>query len=238
MAVKCVALLLLCVPAHGLLAGPPLAMRARMAAVPNRSPSVLAAERVPQRGQIRRALESVRNAVFIGAASLLVSAPRSPQAMAGTTAPPPVPTPTKQASAGQTALTTIAMGGGLVYWSVRSAKEEDDEEQQRIKDETERLESQAKEYTDIDEGVISDEDMFAALRTRLNSTETGGDGEGDGPTGSADDTPPPTPPPAPAGGGGSALLEKPDTPDEPQPGASDADIERLKRMFGSSPDSA
>mmetsp|Transcript_58358 Transcript_58358/g.153250 ORF Transcript_58358/g.153250 Transcript_58358/m.153250 type:complete len:246 (+) Transcript_58358:22-759(+) len=188
----------------------------------------------------RRVVGGVRNALFVGAASVLIRSPDAQHALAAKAPPKPVPTkPASEASIkGLTALATIGMGGGLVYWSIKEAAEEDEEEQRRVVDETERLERMAKEYTDIDEGVTVDEDLFASLRTRLNSTETITGSEADeGPAGGLGPLPPPPPPPpAPAGGAGSAVLEPPapgPPADEPEPGASPEDIEQLKRMFGS-----
>ena len=81
--------------------------------------------------------------------------------------------------------------------------------------------------------------MMEALRKAKealgNSTSTDEGEDDDGP-GSAPDTF--TPPPSMDSGGGAAVLEppSPSTPTEltePAPGASDEDVERLKRMFGS-----
>merc|ERR1719198_982908 len=119
---------------------------------------------------------------------------------------PPAPPPKARASPALNFGMAGAMTGGFVYWSYVSAKDEDEDEQKRIKKESERLESLAKEFTDIDEGVGTDEDMFASLRKRMqNGTD---DGEG------------------------AAVLEPPtdDAPEEPKT-ASPEDIERLKRMF-------
>jgi len=198
---------------------------------------------VPHRSYniMRRVVNGIRTAVLIGAAGAFMRVPGSPTALA---AKPASPTPTKQipkkSSSGTSFLTTVAMGGGLVYWSIRSAKEEDEEEQRTIKEEAERQESLAKEYTDIDEGVTADEDLFASLRSRLNTTSSDNDGDnGAGPEqpppgGGGGGAPPPTPPPV-TGGGSSAVLEPPKPePEEapPSPAASAEDIERLKRMFG------
>ena len=96
--------------------------------------------------------------------------------------------------------------------------------------ETERLGKLQKEFTDIDDGVVSDEDLLSSLKSRMgkgNSTKGddgpaaggGGGGGGDAPS---------------SGGGGSATLERPAA-DEPST-ASQEDIDRLKRMFGSAGD--
>ncbi|KAL1508256.1 hypothetical protein AB1Y20_004373 [Prymnesium parvum] len=197
-----------------------------------RTPPVVAAERAS--GNLwRRVVGGLRNALFVGAAGVLVRSPVAPEALAAK-APPPTARKKEVSTNGLPTLATIAMGGGLVYWSVKTAAEEDEEELQRVKEETQKLESMAKEYTDIDEGVTVDEDLFASLRSRLNSTETI-EGSGDGPDGTDGSSPlPPASPPSPTpSGGGSAVLDAPKPEDEPpSPGASAEDIERLKRMFG------
>lgn len=215
--------------------------RCPSATVAARTPVVCAAQS-GESGPLRRVISGMRKALFLGAASVLMRSPvAAPEAFAVTSAT----TTTKQVSTnGLPALTTIAMGGGLVYWSIKEAKEEDEEEQQRVVDETARLDDMQKEYTDIDEGVSADEDLFASLSARLNSTETiTGSEDDDTPLGDFNTGPPPSdplPPTAsPSSGGGSAVLEPPSDPapepaDEgPAPGATPEDIERLKRMFGS-----
>ena len=155
---------------------------------------------------------------------------------------------------------TSLLTGSLIRWSVLEAQREDKEERERcasalpcaprigvhvahgihvacarrIVKETERLSKLQKEFTDIDDGVVSDEDLFSSLKSRMgkgNSTKAdGGDGPGDAPRGGGggDD--------APASGGGAATLERPSA-DEPTT-ASQEDIDRLKRMFGSTGDDA
>ncbi|KAL3892494.1 MAG: hypothetical protein SGPRY_015080 [Prymnesium sp.] len=238
-----ISVLLLALPAAALVLRPALPLPQRHACASAHA-RMIPASAMEQRGDnvIKRVFGAVRNAVFLGAASVLVRSPIAPQAIAAK-APPTPPATTKKNDVGASALpglATIMMGGGLVYWSVRSAEAEDEEEQQRVKDEKAKLDSLAKEYTDIDEGVTVDEDLFASLRSRMNSTETiKGSDEDEGPGG--DSSPPgddPLPPPAPAGGGGSAVLDAPipdetPSPDEPAPTASAEDIERLNRMFNS-----
>ena len=130
----------------------------------------------------------------------------------------------------------MVMMGGFAYYSWSSARAEDEEETIRIKDETEKMERLAKEFTDIDEQVTVDEDLMASLKKRMgNSTDnTTATGEG-GADGGA--------PPAPTGGGdsggGAAVLEPPSAapapapePAEEPPTASAEDIARLNKMFG------
>lgn len=184
------------------------------------------------RNVLQRVLGGLRTAALVGAAGVLMRVPGASTALAAAKAPPkPVATKPAPNTALTSFLTTAAMGGGLVYWSIRVASEEDREEQERIKTESEKEKSMAKEYTDIDGGVTMDEDLMASLRSRLgNSTEASG-GEESG--GSAPEEPP-TPPPAPLGGGSSAVLDGPPPAPEAEepPTASPEDIERLKRMFG------
>ena len=72
---------------------------------------------------------------------------------------------------GQQSLATLVLAGGLAYVGVRSAVEEDEEEEVRIREETEKLEKMTKEFTDIDGGVNSDLDLFASLKKRMNATD-------------------------------------------------------------------
>jgi len=195
-----------------------------------------------QRNVLQRVIGGLRTALLVGAAGIFMRAPGAPTALAAKTAPKTPPAPTKQANTGATSfLTTAAMGGGLVYWSIRVASEEDKEEQERIKSESEKMESMAKEYTDIDGGVTVDEDLMASLRSRMgNSTEaSGGDEPGSSGGGGGGEPEPPVPPPSFSGGGvGGAVLDAPEPPeDAPQLAASQEDIERLKRMFGGSEES-
>ena len=103
-------------------------------------------------------------------------------------------------------------GAGLTYWGLRAAATEDEEEEVRIREETEKLEKMTQEFTDIDgDGVIVDSDLLASLRKRMgNSTVVKGDNDPDG-QGPADDSN--------GGGGGSATLKHP--PSEPRGGAAD-----------------
>lgn len=238
---KAFVLVVLLVPTQSLLSRPAVFTPQHCPRISTaRAPAVLAADHT-NTGVLQRVVSGLRNALFIGAASVLVRSPDAPQALAAKASP----TPTKPAkdvnTNGLPALATIAMGGGLVYWSVKEAAEEDEEEQRRVVEETAKLESMQKEYTDIDEGVTVDEDLFASLRSRLNSTETITGSEADeGPDLGPLPPPPPSPPPSDSSGGGSAVLERPAPADEPSAepttGASAEDIERLKRMFGTTDD--
>lgn len=194
----------------------------------------------------RRALKQlVMTTSIVGAAVAL----RAPGAVSPACAAAKKATTTSrksaQPSAGQQALSTIAFGGGLAYWGWASAAKEDKEEAVRIKKETEKLDIETKEFTDIDGDVIASEDLMAALKKRIgNSTDASGGPDANGPSeGSSDGGGAATldrPPSDPVGGGGAATLEPPESGSpsdpEPTPGASPEDIERLKRMFGSSDD--
>ena len=213
------------------LASPALVQQHRCATAA-RVPVVHAVERGGDVGVLRRVAGGLRKALFLGVAGVLVRSPVAPQAIA---VKAPAATTKEVNTNGLPTLATIAMGGGLVYWSVKEAKEEDEEEKRVVKEETEKLESMQREYTDIDEGVAVDEDLFASLAARLNSTETI-EGNEDSPLGGfGGDLPPPSPPvpDTPSSGGSSAVLEPPSPApeppkDEPAPGASPEDIERLK----------
>jgi len=109
-----------------------------------------------------------------------------------------------------------------VYWAYASAVAEDKEEQTTIKKEQEKMERMSKEFTDIDEGVISDSDVLDSLRKRVNSTKTDDDGSdpeasGNDPSGNPDGSP----------DGGSAPTATLDPPT-----ASAEEIERLNKLFG------
>ena len=232
---KAALLCALLAPSQAYLVGPPtLVQQHRLAATSAaaRVPVVHAVERSGDVGVLRRVAGGLRKALFLGVAGVLVRSPVAPQAIA---VKAPTAATKEVKTNGLPTLATIAMGGGLVYWSVKEANEEDEEEKIRVKEETEKLESMQKEYTDIDEGVTVDEDLFASLAARINSTETI-EGNEDSPLGGFDEgLPPPSPPvpDMPSSGGGSAVLEPPSaTPeppqDEPSPGASAEDIERLK----------
>ena len=71
----------------------------------------------------------------------------------------------------------MGMIGGVTYRAYASAKAEDEEEQKRIKKETENMDKLAKEFTDIDEQVTADEDLMALPKKRMgNSTDAEGGG--------------------------------------------------------------
>jgi hypothetical protein len=154
----------------------------------------------------------------------------------------------------------IALGAasGLVYWNHVQGKKENVEEEERIKSETERLKKMQEEFL-MDDKVTPDEDLLESLRKRM--TKAGSDeGEPDSSPGDSLDgfeppepsDPPPDPPAPSAGGPSSATMPPPPPPpplakgpagDAPKPpapaeggsedaAARDADIERLRRMFG------
>jgi len=188
----------------------------------------------------RRALKQLLFTTSVVGAAVLLRVP-------GTVQPAHAAAKTaKKAPAGvtrqQQAMSTILFAGGLSYWAARSAAAEDEEEEVRIKEENEKLEAETKEFTDIDgDGtVVADADLLASLRKRMgNSTDTDGEGGegkdpeapvGGGGGGAATRARPPA-----GGGGGAATLAPPaEPPAEPTPGGSEEDIERLKRMFGTS----
>ena len=68
-------------------------------------------------------------------------------------------------------VTTAVTIGGLMWWSVKSVKKENEEEQKRIKEEFKRMEEQRLEWRDIGGQVTVDEDLFASLKKRMNSTD-------------------------------------------------------------------
>lgn len=178
----------------------------------------------------------VTSALAIGVASVMLQGPAQPIYAARKA--PPAPPPKARASGAVNFGMAGGIIGGFTYWSYVSAKDEDEDEVKRIKKESERLDSVAKEFTDIDGGVGTDADMLASLQKRmLNQTEDGeGPGEGPG-MGPPPDGPMPSPPPSDSGGG-AAVLEPPsdDAPEEPKT-ASPEEIARLKRMFGGADDS-
>ena len=201
----------------------------------------------------RRSLKRAGAVLAFGAAGVFVQAPVSPAFASGEVSSTR-PAVTRKKKNGQGTLATLALGGGMCYWSARMAQKEDEEEQVRIREETEKMDSMAKEFTDIDSGVAVDDDLMSSLRKRVqtsNATATsgeGGAGVGDPDSGdeggpSGGDGPSEPPPPAPAPGGSSAVLDAPETPppseppiDGNTPGATEQDIDMLKRMFGSSPE--
>lgn len=202
----------------------------------------------------RRSTAAVTAVAFFLAASRPASAGRKP--------PAPEPKgrievsfdgePRELTGAEKVVCTLISAGaaGGLLYWGKISGDQEEAEEEERIKTETERLNKLRDEFL-MDDEVVQDDDLFSSLRKRMEEAGNApaepedkfdeGSSEGDG-GGS------PPPPPSPSGrpsAGGSALAEPPSTPQGPAassegpeggdqaPGESrDADIERLKRMFG------
>ena len=219
----------------------PLAARPRCAAAPTcREP---ASPPLGWRRQLQQRWRSALAAVALGGASAMVG---TPPAFAAAPAPKTSSSTTqkkkktgtkkkiRKSSSGNTALGTMGMIGGVTYWAYASAKAEDEEEQKRIKKETENMDKLAKEFTDIDEQVTVDEDLMASLKKRMgNST----DAEGGGGGGGGDDSPPPEPPVMDSGGG-AAVLEPPSdapsasAPEEPPAMANDDDIARLNKMFG------
>ena len=220
-------------------------MRDEACPLPQASATAAEATPIAPVGWLRRAIRHVSIAAGITSAALIM---RMPGAVMPAEAATPVATKSKtttgmkmkkRKSGGQeVGWATVGMCGGLTYWSMRVAKKEDDEEEKRIKEETEKMERMAKEFKDVDGEVTVDADLLASLKKRMNATASDGD-----------DAPPPDVDPvvdpedgdsgddSSSGGGGSAVLERPsEDAAPPESGASEADIERLKRMFGSSPE--
>jgi len=206
-------------------------------------------------GWIQRTLRQLLTVTAVAGAGVLLRVPGyvSPAEAVPTTkvrAKKTGPSIKKKGGKSQGGLASVVIVGGISFATYKVCAEEDREEMERIVDETDKMEKMEKEFTDIDEGVVADDDLLASLKKRMNST----DGSAP-PTGTPDDLDDgfPGPPSADGGndppdsGGGAAVLEPPpaggDVPSapsapsaEPSPGASEADIERLKRMFGSSQD--
>ncbi|KAJ1640886.1 hypothetical protein T492DRAFT_926822 [Pavlovales sp. CCMP2436] len=121
-------------------------------------------------------------------------------------------------------------------------RRENKDEFARIKAETERLDKLQEDFL-LDEDVIIDDDLFSSLRKRMEKTDgpvepdrpAGFDPEAPEPAapvaaGDTSSTPPrPTPP---ATGDAAPEGDAPAAEEEEDQAARDADIERLKRMFG------
>lgn len=180
----------------------------------------------------------------IASASVLLRPSGPPPALAARTAQ--TKTATKAIKkAPNSALPTMVLAGGFVYYSFSSARQEDEEETERIKEETEKMERMSKEFTEVDGDVTVDEDLMKSLRSRMkNSTDTnasdssGGDVAPDDPSmggGGGGGAPGPSAPSA--GGGGAAVLEPPQegggAADDEPPLASAEEIARLNKLFGS-----
>ncbi len=135
-------------------------------------------------------------------------------------------------------LASLALFLPFVVASAIASILEDRAEAKRVKEEMDRLDKLQQEYR-TEDSVFADQDVMASLRKRMGNstnataTSTGGGEAGEtGPLGGVPPSPPsPTPPPPPQAGG-AALAEPPASEQNNVPGATDADIERLKRMFG------
>jgi len=177
-----------------------------------------------------------RVALGLGLGTMGVLAQPTNPAVAAPYVPPQQPSAVKkQPQSGSAALPTVVLMGGFAYYSWSTARREDEEEEVRIKEETEKMERLSKEFTDIDESVTVDEDLMASLKKRMgNGTDTkegGEDGPGGGGGGGGDGF---TPPSDMDSGGGAAVLEPPESSPAPaeDAAASAADIERLNKLFG------
>ena len=104
---------------------------------------------------LRSAWTSTVSAVAICGASVMVG--REGAGPLPAVAAPKAGVVKKQPKGGSAALPTLALAGGFVYYSWANARAEDEEESVRIKEETEKMERMSKEFTDIDEGVGTDE---------------------------------------------------------------------------------
>ena len=154
----------------------PLAARPRCAAA-----HVPRARRRRSDGAAAAAALAQAPAVALGGASAMVG---TPPAFAAAPAPKTSSSTTqkkkktgtkkkiRKSSGGNTALGTMGMIGGVTYWAYASAKAEDEEEQKRIKKETENMDKLAKEFTDIDEQVTVDEDLMLRSRSAWATRRT------------------------------------------------------------------
>jgi len=145
------------------------------------------------------------------------------------------------AEKGVCTLISAAAAGGLLYWGKVSGDKEEEEEATRIKSETERLNKMRDEFL-MDDEVVQDDDLFSSLRKRMENADGAPTDDDDGPDfpGPEPDSPR-APPDTPRGGLDMPVRDSPPPPspepddddDDDSAGSRDADIERLKRMFGS-----
>ena len=157
-------------------------MRDEACPLPQASATAAEATPIAPVGWLRRAIRHVSIAAGITSAALIM---RMPGAVMPAEAATPVATKSKtttgmkmkkRKSGGQeVGWATVGMCGGLTYWSMRVAKKEDDEEEKRIKEETEKMERMAKEFKDVDGEVTVDADLLASLKKRMNATASDGD---------------------------------------------------------------
>jgi len=178
---------------------------------------------------IKHACSSLMVAVALTGGGGVVATRRA-EAVAPVAPTTKVVTSKKRLNVGEQMITALVGCGGVTLWAKMVCDDEDREEAVRITKETEKLEELSKEFTDIDEGVFKDEDLFASLRSRMdNKTDT--DEGGEGPSNDGGGGLPTPPRPAADSGGGAAVAEPPE-PAAGEPGASPDDIARLKRMMG------
>ena len=88
-----------------------------------------------------------------------------------------------QMKAPPSSLTTVVIILAFMWKAWSSTQREDREESVRVKKESEKMEQLGQEYMDIDEGVVSDEDLFGSLAKRMAEVK---DAEGEGGDGAAD----------------------------------------------------
>uniref|UniRef100_A0A7S0BQA5 Uncharacterized protein n=1 Tax=Rhodosorus marinus TaxID=101924 RepID=A0A7S0BQA5_9RHOD len=103
-----------------------------------------------------------------------------------------------------TGLTTVACGVGLVYVAYKTNREEDENEASSIREEADRLEKWKQEFEaeEDEDSSVSNEDLMASLRDRLQKKESApastedverlnrmfqGEDDGDSPSGAAED---------------------------------------------------
>lgn len=123
---------------------------------------------------------------------------------------------------------TGGIGLSICYWAFRSSAEEDAAENIRIKEAVEKEKLMKKEYADMDGSVYSDDSIADALRARLSEDAKLSDAPlGERPLAVSGDLP--SEPSASSTGEAPADRSELDP-----PAPSQADIDRLNRMFGKS----
>eukprot|EP00321_Phaeocystis_globosa_P013066 CAMPEP_0118828560 /NCGR_PEP_ID=MMETSP1162-20130426/18980_1 /TAXON_ID=33656 /ORGANISM="Phaeocystis Sp, Strain CCMP2710" /LENGTH=197 /DNA_ID=CAMNT_0006759581 /DNA_START=13 /DNA_END=602 /DNA_ORIENTATION=+ len=131
-----------------------------------------------QRSFLRRNLDRVGTALAIGMASVMMRAPpafAARKAVVAPTRPQPV-----KINGLQKAGMVITVAGVIYVGGHLATEAEFAEEKKRVAKEVKKMEKMKKEFTDIDEGVGTDEDLMAALNKRkselANSTATDSEG--------------------------------------------------------------
>lgn len=128
---------------------------------------------------------------------------------------------------------TGGIGLSICYWAFRSSAEEDAEENIRIKEAVEKEKLMKKEYADMDGSVYSDDSIADALRARLSEDAKLSDAPlGERPLAVSGDMP--SEPSALTGEAQESGAAAADRSELDPPAPSQADIDRLNRMFGKS----